>query len=599
MYGTATTTVASLTRESSPLIRLLIFVFCMVSANGCEKKSSGGGDNSGTAIGEGGLSGWSVDNEQLVISPKGIKAGQQYLLMPFATGDLERVTGAGDESLTLTVSKSTVSKAGLRESWNSYPLSVAGGKTWQETDYLRRSMLNRMQVLQGSAQDAGFWAAARGLGAVAEVFEERLAQSHSEEFELTVAAENFSDSCPTDSVLVPRWTNADTPTTLSVDVETSFDGTDYCLAIVDGTTLVSEPDLQVLKSSLSETMRRYKSVIYADAFAANVKDGYAFKPLVVVADFSDASIWPDPNVADADLKAINSTYQVAGVFSSDMTSAAKRPVLYMAADIAKVKGAEGTSADLARRTFHATIAHEMQHAIQDYYRRRGAADAPETLFIDEGIAHYMEDLFGYGEVSFDGFPKVFLTSLLDGTTPFLGSAEDSKAQRGAGQALIYYLVSQKGGVTFSGGNFIAGPGLASLASLVKNPAAIGARSLVLAFGSDWFSTVGGFLGALVLDGTGVNSQDKRFQVQTPGDGVKDLQGVGTKKYGMRFNGFGGLADRLSKYTSAIDKDLAKDGKPLKYYQTVPLLWTVGKDGESMNLGLSTASGRYVQYVRIK
>ena len=584
-------------------IGLIFLGGLILNVSCCGKKDDGDkNDVTGVAVGSGELVSWVSGAEDLVLSPKGAAAGQQYIAMPFATGDSATVVGAGAENLTLTVKKGV---ALTRRNASAF-LTTDGPSAWQEEDHLRRTALNRFDSQKGAGQDSGFWSAIRRLDRLGTMESRRLerafrrlgAQSPRPEMRAATATD-----CPDSEVVMPRFSDASTPANISVDVGTSFNGTDYCLAVVDGTDLVSESDLATIKSSLTEVMRRYKSVIYADNFSANTKDGYSFKPLIIIADFSDASIWPDANATDPDLRAINEVYQVAGVFLSDMTTALKRPVLYMASDLARVKGAEGTSAEIARKTFHATLAHEMQHVIMDYYRRRGASDAPETTFLDEGIAHYMEDLFGYGEVSFEGFPKVFLTSLLDGTSPFLGADEDSKIQRGAAQTLIYYLVSQKGGVKFNDGTFEAGEGINALAKVVKGTSTIGARSLAAAFAAGdaaaWTSTVGGYLGALVLDGTTVVSSDARYTVQVPVEGVRDLQGNSNKSFGMRFNGFGGLSDRLGAYTQSTDGDLTSDGKTLKNYQTVPVLWTVAKTGDSLGASFSDSAGRYLQFVRVK
>ena len=608
-------------RISSPgrTIACSLLVLLNVACGSSKKSES----DSGTAVGSGELFSWTT-GDTLSISPKGITQGNQYIVLPFTTGDINTIGGAGSESFNFKVGKPTAKLSSRVH--KSEAIGSSDSEKWQQIDHFRRSIHNRYEISRGLEQNQGVWSALRGLdkieaentefnlekpsealmGQNETIFRMSLSVANSEEAlrnaKNSAAAREVAVTCPTDDVLVPKWTDADTFGALSIEVAASHDEAEYCLVIAEDSTPVSESDIGAMKASIAEVMRRYKTVIYNDTFSANSKDGYTFKPLIVVEDFGNGDLWPSVDsklIVDQKLLAVNRTYQVAGVFIADLTTALKRPVIYMASDLSKVETSKSLSAEVAKKTFHATLAHEMQHAVQDYYDKRGAAGSEQSLFIDEGIAHYMEDLFGYGEMTFEGFPKVFLTTLLDRSGPFLGSSEDSPTQRGAAQSLIYYLVSQKGGITFTDGNFVAGEGLKALATVVKNTNTKGAKGLSDAFSKNWSQTVGGFLGALIVDGTTVAGVPAIFSNQIPVDGIRDLQGGKTKRYGMRFNGFSGLVDRLNGYVSVGDTELTTEGRQLTSYQTVPMNWTAGKLGESLPLTFDAESGRHVQVIRIK
>jgi hypothetical protein len=242
----------------------------------------------------------------------------------------------------------------------------------------------------------------------------------------------------------------------------------------------------------------------------------------------------------------------------------------MPADVSRIKKNRGVTLDqnLANRQWHGTLAHELQHAIIDYYRlHRSQGGVPETPAVDEGLAHYMEDLFGYGEENFKDFAKAYLDVWSETNPPVLHASDSGKIERGGAWLLWYYLISQKGGVTFTDGTVSGGDGLELVRSVVQNASQRGPAGLAAKFGKDWVETVAGFFGAVVVDGSSIPAKPPIFVVQDP-QPVVDLTGNTTKKYGMHFNNFGGLAavrpfaDKMFQSGAALED--------VTYYATSPV-----------------------------
>jgi hypothetical protein len=397
---------------------------------------------------------------------------------------------------------------------------------------------------------------------------------------ISTPANLIAATCPKagDSVIMPDRDNPAENDSAIIPASGVVEGTDYCLVYL--TAPVSEPSKDNIKKSLETILKIYKKVVYKDEFAATTS-GFNFKPVVVVVDFKDTNLWPN-----------KPAYQVDGAFLPNPSKAAKQPMLYMASDLNKMKARDAT---LAKSLFHSTLAHEMQHAIMNYYRVQKTAGVLENASIDEGLAHFMEDLFGYGTENFSGFPKSFFDVWTDNFPPVLHASASEPINRGGAQALWYYLVSQKGGVKFEGGNASGGDGLKFIAEVVTNGTQKGPKGLAAKYGQDLTGMIGEFFGAVVADNTSVPGGSDRLKVQEL-QAMKDLQGV-DKKYGMRFNNFGGLpASRKfdNKFTSGKASD------DVTYYSAFPLLYQVSDPAVKLKFNASTDAGAVaITKVRIK
>ncbi len=516
----------------------------------------------------------------------------QFVVMPFVLGDTAKIDGATAENFTITVDASAAggSSGGSGGSYMlTNPPSEAQDALTMDRGFLdheKRSLLNRFDPSLGLNQGEWFWRAARradaylqmsagkgpmelfaatgtNVGPIETAFREAATQKRVKALPLApLAMTNMADpACPADGATI-KAPDTDTPANaadLKIPVGGAFDGGDFCVVYIS--PAVTGGTAAEIQATVKEVVRRYKEVIYKDPMPAS--GGYSFKPIVAVVDFSDGGKWPDTDA-----------YQLSGAFLAGMSDAAKQPMLYMAADFSKVKGGDASDPALAKRQWHGTVAHEMQHAIINYYRKHASAGVLEVASVDEGLAHYMEDLFGYGGENFGSYSKAFLQVWANGA-PFLHSTEDGKTVRGGAQTFLYYLISQKGGVTFTDGIPSGGTGLDFIAAIVKNSAAKGPANLSATFGGTWTDVVKGYLGALVLDGTKVEDIPLVNKAQDPQANIKNLTGDSDKTYGMHFNGFGGLPEAHTWTATVQNTPKIED---ISYYSTNPLLYTGAKVG---------------------
>jgi hypothetical protein len=530
---------------------------------------------------------------------KDAEAGAEFIVMPFATGDTATVEGATAETFDVTLEAVKAAGSGLKFAMarqNELALTDAA-YDWQALDADRRHLANRFRRELGEAQTPGFWETARridraltkgqnnlvadaGPGPVESGYRRALAVQRAAPARLT---KTTAVTCPSagDEVTVPTATLEPN----DVAVKDGSDETDFCYVVVSDP--VTESDAAAIKATVKEVLRRFKSAsFYNDSFAP--AGDVTFKPMIVIVDFSDENVWPS---AEA-----QSGLQGAGFYLGQLVGDTGAPMLYMAADFSKVAGGPTAGDATSKPIWHGTIAHEMQHAAIDYYRGR-QGKKPETGALDESIAHFFEDLFGYGSERFS-FPTEFLSLFASGIQPFMHAADSAKAERGAGQALLYYLGSKKGGFEKDAdGHITGGGGLQYIIDVVKNSTQAGTVNLAAKFGGEWVETMGNYLGALVLDGTAIEGVEQKYKVQDPIDGVKDLQGTATKKFGMHYNGFGGLADRLAEY-EAVAASPKIEG--ISFYQTKPIKVTLGAAGEKLKVTWSAEQkGAAVSVVRIK
>ncbi len=534
-------------------------------------------------------------------------ATSEYVVMPFVLGDTATINGGTADTFTFKLDTSGgAASSGAAYMLNASEAPAAIHMTPEQYDHQLRLLLNRYDPALGLDQGAWFWKSARRLdaykqmvagrgpmqlfangsdvGPVETFFQKAVTRpvpTSNKAMPLTAA------TCPTDELQVSGpaadVTDGDA---VAIPAGKTVDGGDYCLVFIDDP--VTAGTAAQVEATVKAAIARYKTVIYKDTFAP-IGD-YTFKPIIAVIDFGDASKWP------ADV-------QISGAFISSIATILKQPILYMASDFKKLeKNKDTPEADydkaLNTRLWHSTIAHELQHAFMDYYKVRKAGLKGEVPIYDEGIAHYMQDLFGYGAENFEGFQKLFLAAWSDkdgGAQPFLHASDDTDFLRGAAHTFFYYLVSQKGGIEFANGAPTGGGGLDFVASLVKS-SKIGAANLAEVYGGTWTDAVAGFYGALVLDGAKLNegiTAEAVHKVQEP-ETMTDLQGNADKKYGMHFNGFSGVTDSRA-YELKLETTPQFDGT---FYASSPILYT-GASVDSVKATLSDTAAKNQGIAKVK
>jgi len=518
--------------------------------------------------------------------------GQQYIVAPFVLGNVNKIAGSlRPHNFTFNVRTAGGTALQLRR--NSADVEGGDKDGWQSKfamDHDKRSLANRFDPSKGIDQGEWFWQLARHLDGErpearnlvgsdrpsVEGFYRQLAKNPQKN-KLKRVLDLVDSGCPTATLKVPK---ADGANTLSVPVSDSYaDPSDkFCVAYVSNPVTVS--DKEAIKAAIAKILRVYSGPIYNDSFAS--KGAYKFRPVFAFVDVSDEDVWDQ-----------SAALNLAGAFISYTSVAAGYPVIYIASDFTKVGSfGESSQTSVLRGQFYSVIAHEVQHAILHYYRLNQAGTAlsnAEPVSIDEGLAHFMEDLFGYAADGFKFWAVPFLQGYTDATNPFLVGSNDygdgvsAPLARSASHTLLYYLSSQKGGVTFdANGEPSGGGGLTFVKNVVKSATAIGPANLAANFSGDWWVTMGNYLGALAVDHVDLGATvAKKYTVQEPSNVVTNLTSTAAQSYGMRFNNYLELATHPNsdygnpKNTPAVPNQMS-------YYMTAPLLYTITNPAEKLS-----------------
>jgi hypothetical protein len=559
-------------------------------------------------------------DDKISISLEKSASGDKYVVMPYSVGKVATVDGAGTEKNIFTV---PVGKQALRS-----PDKKAFG-AWPESQSTQINDVRRTRSYAGKlahliygrwnpkfgrdGQAPGFWnlvraydqvqadlAAENGLNALGQkqTLEEQFLQeiNHSDRLiEKDQSAALLASTCPAvdDDLLLPGGDNT--------EVKEVVAGADYCIVYQDEPK--AETDKTAIEATVKATLATYKKVIYGDEFAS-AENGFTFKPVFVIIDPANS----DYGMPEAFLGFL-------GVFTAKETDETKMPMLYLASDLSKIQGLANDAKGKA--SFHATITHELQHAISFYYRAMKAktesARNLETVFLDEGLAHTMEDVFGYGSEEFADYAGNFLQGFPNGLYPFFAgsklpedmytgdNAEQFNTYRGGAQAFLYYLASQKGGIEFTDGKVSGGDGLKFYAALTTS-GKVGATNLQDSFAHaswTWTETVGHFLCALILDNSSVPKVEKMHQTAEPFKEATDLQETKNKTFGMRFNNFGAIKDSTAEGASNPYVPYENATLEVLHYHTLPGLITVSDSKKPVEIATPDDEGTAAAVVRIK
>lgn len=204
----------------------------------------------------------------------------------------------------------------------------------------------------------------------------------------------------------------------------------------------------------------------------------------------------------------NISTALAGVFFSDDMRPTSQAPHSNAADMLYL---QPPGADVNLDQLSGTIAHEYQHILNYTSKVIVNQNAePETVWLDEGLSTFAEDVAGYGEDSFKNIivyleqaPFTSLTGF--GTLHGNAGDADSNERRGMAHLMVRYLFEGAGGATFADGpgSSTDKGGIARVKQLVESgdtgfdvlKAGAGGRNLPTLLG-DFLTTVG-------VDGTGL------------------------------------------------------------------------------------------------
>lgn len=524
-------------------------------------------------------------NDTVTIDLSKGAVGQEYVIAPYILGDLNTVAGSL-KSRTFNFKFNVSNGTSLRLPGDAVRGRIGGEAPESALGYLRdhdkRTLANHFDPEKGLNQEPWFWSLSRRLdleasdnpgfastdleGGVTAFYRAMAARSA---FDSAPKLQMADNGCPSSTIAVPK---SDGQSTEDVPLVGSYSDPEgkFCLAYVSNPVTISDKD--AIKAAASKIVSVFSSAIYADNFAA--KGNYKFRPVFAFVDVRNEDLWDQ-----------NDALNLAGVFVSYTSLAAGYPIIYVAADFTKVASfGESSQTDVLKGQFFSVMAHELQHAILHYYRLNAAGTAVsngEPVSIDEGLAHFVEDLFGYGADGFRFWALPFLQGYTDGVTPFLVGSNDygegvsAPLARSAAHTLLYYLASQKGGVTFNGkGEPSGGGGLKFVKDVVRTSSTTGPANLAQQFGGDWTITIGNFLGSLALDNVNVGATvASKFTVQSPVNSVTNLSGKTGQSYGMRFNNYAELTTHPSGDYGSLKNDPAVPN-PMSYYMTAPLYYSV-------------------------
>jgi hypothetical protein len=483
-------------------------------------------------------------------------SGQQYVVAPFSLGDHGSVVGAGAASLSFTLSAPGASLQKIKRSDR-----IEDDLNESET---LRLITNRFEPAKGLAQEPWIWNALEKIDAnrftknTNFVGHESL-KEHYETLARNYRPRNSRSSFANLTTNCPATAPAATNPSSTVSLTTTHDGTYFCVGYNSDPTGDTKANVQ---ASVKAVIDSYRNTIYQDQMTTNVKDGYSFNPLIVIV----------------------SSLPYDGAFSPAATTVAKRPILYI-------------KDSLSKATLHATIAHEMQHAIVDYYKTRGTTTISETVGVDEGIAHLMEDAFGYGEGNFNSYTLSFLRSFVDGSAILANNdGANAAAARGGAYSLVYFMAMKAGGFTVTNGKPFTGGGMNAVVSLVKQTSKTGPSALAAAFGqTDLTLRVGELIGALFNDNRNFSFSPAEFSVDTYSS-ITDTLGTTGLTFGTRFNNF-------KTFTTATTNTLesAASGFTAKNYESYPVLITPESSKKTtVTVGFPTGSANSgVTVVRVK
>lgn len=519
-------------------------------------------------------------------------AGDEFLILPYFLGNLDTVQG-GDLSNTEFQVTLPGSSLHLEKNLSSNKEKSIGDESTEKfRASIYRSILNRFDHTRPVSQQAhGFWQLVNRYDQVdKELAKENkrsslhMGQKRSLEEELKNSINHYrfnkslpfkfnsTSDCPTEDDDVVVFYSADltdgevteSPTSVTANAE-------YCLIFIEDELSDQLADKSLIESTVKKIISSYKTTIYEDSFPE--KNGLTFKPWFIIADFENLvrSGENEPGYSSAIMNTV-------GFFSADVTAHTKRPTLFMPQTLSEV----GLSEDAASlRQYWGTLAHELQHAIAYYYK-----NGSDDLYIDEGLAHLMEDIFGYrDDGNYDNYAKQFLKNRHTGQIPFFpsqsyGTQNETldKLSRGAGQAFFQYLLHQKGGAQYTDGALVASDGLRFVANVVKseNKGFKNISSVYTNVTWSWNETVGNYLGSLMLDGSGLSFSSKyaNHEIIT---NVNNAQGDTGKTFGFKFN------DEL--LGQAKDKVTALEASTFEvsFYQTKPFKYTVTDPGHTIKI----------------
>jgi len=270
------------------------------------------------------------------------------------------------------------------------------------------------------------------------------------------------------------------PTTQEITVSVKRKGTHVAILVDEGAS-ASEGDLDAMLEAFDTTIYPRATGVFGNP---TLKDGEA----TLASDRNaDGLAW----IVVTD-KVSEKTEAMGFFVATDFTDEAnsnKADILYVTDPTDGIDG------------IVTTMAHEFQHLLNfgtKVYKPQvnGGTGSLEALWLDEGQAHFSEDICGYGGENTTLLDQELFTSFSDTS---LITAEDGLTMRAMAMTFVRYLFEQKGAVSYNvDGTVTDGGGAAWLQSLRAHNGT-GADSVTATYG-DYKAAMDYWIATIALDG---------------------------------------------------------------------------------------------------
>jgi len=407
-----------------------------------------------------------------------------------------------------------------------------------DLDYLRRLIANR--YFRGATDQDPIWDMIRSYDEAAQVQSLTGSSSLYDWFKEDQRKSSQTSSLPL-STQVPS----------GLCPEGNVDLGAYGGTIVPASKLTGKKACVIVKDNLSGTVTAEEIKTWTDSIMDRYDEIFGVLPTV-------NSFVPSPWVVLMDTTSIPSLATTLGAFVVAPSDANKRPIL-----IINTSQINGTT---SRIDTLGTMAHEIYHGISYYYKVVVNKKTLETVAIDEGIAHVMEDLFGNSAKIETGWTSSFIGAALDSIYPVLNawSAGFSVPQaRGGAHSFMYFLTDMFGGFSLStttpASPTASGSGIFLLRDLIRSPN-IGVSNIETITGFKIPQLIGDFVATIILDKSSIKSQSERWTLKAP-FGLTAISGDKVE-IGHRFT-----------YDVSTLSALGEDDLESPYYVLNGFLWT--------------------------
>lgn len=329
--------------------------------------------------------------------------------------------------------------------------------------------------------------------------------------------------------------------------------------IVPASTLAGKKACIIVKDTMAGSVTAEEIKTWTDSIMDRYDEIFGVLPEV---NGFVASPW----IVLMDTTAIPSLATTLGAFVVAPSDANKRPIL--------VINTSQITPSTSRIDTLGTMAHEIYHGISYYYKMVVHKKTLETVALDEGIAHVMEDIFGNSAKIETGWTSSFIGAALDSLYPVLNdwaTGFSVPQARGGAHSFMYFLTDMFGGLSLATATAAnptvsaaasvtaSGSGIFLLRDLIRSPN-IGVSNIEAITGFKMPQLIGDYAATVILDQSSIKSQSERWSLKAP----FSLTAISGDKVdiGHRFS-----------YDVSTLSDLGGDDLESAYYVLNGFLWT--------------------------